>query len=96
MYVPNFNFLVILDKKYTIIILPQKLKRRLSALAKTKAFTDEKNKKFEPAFTVDLISSEESSLEEADGLQSVTFLVRQLPWRSDVVTDLFLNLKELQ
>ena len=69
------------------------MKRRLSTLAKTKALTDEKKKKFEPAFTVELISSEESDVEEEeDGSQSVAFLIRQLPWRSDVVTELFLNL----
>ena len=64
----------------------------MSTLAKTKALTDEKKKKFEPAFTVDLISSEESDIEEVDGSKSVAFLIRQLPWRSDMVTELFLNL----
>ena len=59
---------------------------------KTKALSDEKKKKVEDAFTIELMSSEESDKEEDNGSKSVSFLIHPLPWRHDKITDLFLNL----
>ena len=71
------------------------MKRRLTALAKTKAISEDKKKKVEDAFVTEMMSSEESEEdEEEDGSKSVLFIIRPLPWRSDKVTELFLSLDQ--
>jgi hypothetical protein len=71
------------------------LKRRLTALAKTKALSDDKKKKVEDAFVTEMMSSEESEEEEEeDGSKSVSFTIRPLPWRNERITELFLGLDQ--
>ena len=78
-----------------LLFVVQKLKRRLTALAKTKALSDDKKKKVEDAFVTKLMSSEESEEEEEeDGSKCVSFTIHLLPWRSDKLTDLFLSLDQ--
>ena len=67
----------------------------MTALAKTKALSDDKKKKVEDAFVIKLMSSEESEEEEEeDGSKSVSFTIHPLPWCSDKLTDLFLSLDQ--
>ena len=66
------------------------MKRCLTALAKTKALSDDK-KKVEGAFVTEMMSSEGS---EEDDSKSVSFTVRPLPWRNDKMTELFLSLDQ--
>ena len=71
----------------TLQFLSQKLKSRLSVLEKSR-LSDEDKRSWRMVIIPELMSSESSCAESDDD----TLIKRQLPWRSQKVTDFFLKL----
>lgn len=61
--------------------LIRKMKHRKSALMKTRAISEDKKKDWLPCLVTEMMSSEESDVDESDGTR--IYVTKQLPWRSD-------------
>ena len=85
-------FCTVFNQCTSFLIITQKLQNRLAALERSTISAHQKSKLM-AVLTLDFMSSEESNDDSDDELED-TYIVRELPWRSSKVDDVFIQLDE--